>query len=274
MIKKTALKSNHYWIMVLLSKLTNLRVLKLHGNVVAAAGADFFKFLQKGMNYMAKEGRGLQKICMNNLLGKTAHSGDFLYPCLKPLSELISLNFSNTCLSSDDAKAIGKVLADFRFIREVNLTDSGLNQNTTKDIADGLMRAKQLEILKLARNTGMGGALGSIIYNLAFSPKIRHINISGTGSGSSDIAEAIYKLIKISGAIETLLMGGTSLAAYLSEDFYKALGENKTLKYIDLDTTGTVNSRLQQLMGKAVAMNARRNGALEALSLENWFRNR
>lgn len=244
-IKKTALKSNHYWIMVLLSKLPNLRVLKLHGNVMAHCGPDFFKFLQKGMNYMAKEGRGLQKICMNNLLGKTASSGDFLYPCLKPNTDLLSLNFSNCGLSADDAKAIGKVLADFRFIREVNLSNAGLTQSTTKDVADGLMRAKQLEILKLADNTSMGASLGSVIYNLAFSPKIRHIDISGTGNGSADIAEAIYKLIKISGAIETLLMGGTALAAYLTEDFYKALGENKTLKYINLDTTSAVNSRLQ-----------------------------
>lgn len=31
-INKKHLKSNHYWIMVLLSKLTSLRVLKLYGN--------------------------------------------------------------------------------------------------------------------------------------------------------------------------------------------------------------------------------------------------
>mmetsp|Transcript_5833 Transcript_5833/g.7885 ORF Transcript_5833/g.7885 Transcript_5833/m.7885 type:complete len:130 (-) Transcript_5833:1941-2330(-) len=97
-IKKTALKSNHYWIMVLLSKLTNLRVLKIHGQAQAYASIDFFKFVQKGMNYMAKEGRGLQKICMNNMLGKTVSSDDYLYPCLKPNCELIALDFSNSCL--------------------------------------------------------------------------------------------------------------------------------------------------------------------------------
>jgi len=104
------------------------------------------------------------------------------------------------------------VLADFRNIREINLCNAGLSAKTTKDIADGLMRAKQLEILKLADNTEMGASLGTIIYNLAFSPKIRFINICGTGKGSSDIAEAIYKLVKISGAIETLLMGNTGLS--------------------------------------------------------------
>jgi hypothetical protein len=40
------------------------------------------------------------------------------------------------------------------------------------------MRAKQLEILKVGKNSGMGVGVNAIIYNLAFSPKIRHIDIS------------------------------------------------------------------------------------------------
>jgi hypothetical protein len=45
-------------------------------------------------------------------------------------------------LNLNDAKAIGKVLTDFKQIRELNLTDSGLQHQTVKEIADGLMRAK------------------------------------------------------------------------------------------------------------------------------------
>ena len=48
--------------MVLMTKLTKLRVLKLHGNNTFNLGPDFFKFLVKGINYMAKEGRQLEKI--------------------------------------------------------------------------------------------------------------------------------------------------------------------------------------------------------------------
>ena len=62
----------------------------------------------------------------------------------------------------------------------MNLTNTGLNKNTAKEIADGLMRAKQLEILRVNSNTNIGDALGTIIYNLAFSPKIRHIDMSWT----------------------------------------------------------------------------------------------
>lgn len=107
-------------------------------------------------------------------------------------------------LTLEDSKAIGKVLADFRQIKEVNLNNSGLTTATTKEIADGLMRAKQLEILKLANNPNMKASVSTVLYNLAFSPKIRHIDISDLQSATADVAEAIYKLIKISGAIETL----------------------------------------------------------------------
>ena len=52
-----------------MTKLTKLRVLKMHGNDTVYLGADFYKFLLKGINYMAKEGRQLEKIQMSKLLG-------------------------------------------------------------------------------------------------------------------------------------------------------------------------------------------------------------
>lgn len=52
------------------------------------------------------------------------------------------LKFTNMHLGAADAKAIGKVLADFKMIKELDLSFSNLNATTTKDIADGLMRAK------------------------------------------------------------------------------------------------------------------------------------
>lgn len=94
-LNKTKLKSNHYWVMVLMTKLTKLRVLKLHGNQVCHVGPDFFKFLLKGMNYMQKEGRQLEKIQMSKLLGTSGSPGDNLFPCLKPHQNLVSLDFSH-----------------------------------------------------------------------------------------------------------------------------------------------------------------------------------
>lgn len=103
---------------------------------------------------------------------------------------------------------------------------------------------------------------------------MRHINIQSTGSGSADIAEAIYKLVKISGAIETLYMGDTGLAKFFTEDFYKALGENKTLKLIDMSTTSKPEAKKQKLLAKAIGMNGYRRGALESIFLRKWFGNK
>ena len=105
----------------------------------------------------------------------------------------------------------------------------------------------------------MGNGCKAILYNLAFSPKIKHIDISGLKTGNAEVAEALYKLIKISGGIETLLLRKTGVQKFLTEDFYKALGENKTLKYLNLDHD---SSQDPALMGKAIAMNAYKNGSL------------
>jgi len=271
---KTKLKSNHYWIMVLLTKLTKLRVLKFKGGNPVHLGPDFFKFITKGMNYMAKDGRQLEKFQMNNLIGdQKCNTSDNLYPCLKPNTNLISLNFAKSPrLGLEDARAIGKVLTDFRQIRELDLTSTGLTVETTKEIADGLMRSKQLEILKLGENPSMGTALATVIYNLAFSPKIRLIDLASSTSNIADVAEAIYKLIKISGAIEVLNLNNTGLHTLLTSDFYQALGENKTLKSLNLGSTTAVSHQQAELLGKAVAMNAFRKGPLDSLVITNWFK--
>ena len=99
------------------------------------------------MTYMANDGRQLQKIGFSEMGGKLSNSGDYMYPCLKLHPDIISLDFSRCTLNLQDAKALGKVLADFKQIRELYLTGSGLTEPTTKEIADGLMRAKQLEVL-------------------------------------------------------------------------------------------------------------------------------
>ena len=83
---------------MLLTKLTKLRVVKFQGNPTTSLGPDFFKFMIKGMNYMSKEGRQLEKFQMNKMLDNIATSQDNLYPCLKPNSNLISLNFANSTI--------------------------------------------------------------------------------------------------------------------------------------------------------------------------------
>lgn len=62
------------------------------------------------------------------------------------------------------------------------------------------MRAKNLEVLKLKNNPQL--ICEQMLYNLAFSPKIRHIDLTGVPQTNTNGAvEALYKLLKISGSI-------------------------------------------------------------------------
>ena len=80
-IDKTKLKSNHYWLMALLGKMTAIKVLKLHLPQGVKFGAEGFKFLLKGFIYMHENGKMLDKIEFSNILG--ANSEEYLYPCIK-----------------------------------------------------------------------------------------------------------------------------------------------------------------------------------------------
>jgi len=182
------------------------------------------------------------------------------------------LDVSSCQISDFDSKAIGKILADFKCMRELNMNGCNLNQNTVKDVADGLMRAKQLEIVKMANIPTMGRSVNSVIYNLAFSPKIKFIDLEGMKATDSDTAEALFKLVNISGSIETLNLNRSDVINKLTEDFYKSVGQSKSLKYLNLGLENdNISATSASLIAKAVSMNKRSKGGLEALVLKNWF---
>jgi hypothetical protein len=91
------------------------------------------------------------------------------------------------------------------------LTNSGLDSNTSKEIADGLMRAKQLQIFKAGKNPSLGKGADAFLYNLAFSPKISFIDLTSNSLANDDTAEALYKLVKISGSLESLILKNTNI---------------------------------------------------------------
>jgi hypothetical protein len=66
------------------------------------------------------------------------------------------------------------------------------------------MRAKNVEVIKLTDNAGLD--CSQIIYNLAFSPKIKHIDLTRSATMVSTnewpkIVESLFKLLKISSSI-------------------------------------------------------------------------
>lgn len=65
-----------------------------------------------------------------------------------------------------------------------------------------------------------------------------------------------------------LIVRNTGVQGYLAEEFYIALGGNKTMKHVNLDHASAVEP---SLLGKAVAMNAYKNGSLNSLSMVSWI---
>jgi Ran GTPase-activating protein (RanGAP) involved in mRNA processing and transport len=78
-----------------------------------------------------------------------------LFSVLKSIPDIRVLDFTRTPLSDLDCKAIGKVLSDYKNIQELVLTECGLTVATGKDIADGIMRAKQLEVIRINNNPNL-----------------------------------------------------------------------------------------------------------------------
>lgn len=88
----------------------------------------------------------------------------------------------------------------------------------------------------------------------------------------TETAEALFKLVSISGSIESLNLNCAHINATLREEFWKAVGQSKTLNYLNISLDETRGGAPDpSVCAKAVAMNAKKNGNLKCLVLENWF---
>jgi hypothetical protein len=57
----------------------------------------------------------------------------------------------------------------------------------------------------------------AILYNLAFSPKIEHVDFSYDTLATKEAGDTLYKLIKISGSLTNLIMKDTEIIPFLTE---------------------------------------------------------
>ena len=96
------------------------------------------------------------------------------------MPNLVVLEIKNYELKKDDAKAIGKYLGMHPKLAELSLCDTNLSTECSKEIADGLMRAKGIRVLRLAGNAELDSS--HILYNLAFSARITTIDLTGSGT--------------------------------------------------------------------------------------------
>jgi hypothetical protein len=92
-LDKKHFKSNNYYLMVLVGRMKNLKVLKFHKDSLINLGLDGFKYLQKGFKYFMDNGGSLTKLQINNILG--TYSDEYLYQCLKCLPDLRVLKIND-----------------------------------------------------------------------------------------------------------------------------------------------------------------------------------
>lgn len=265
---KRLLKSGYYFYMVLLTNMTSIESLII-SDVENRLGSAY-KYLLKGFTNFHNNGGKLKKLFLHQCY--TSYLSGGIYKILKNLPDLESLETKGSNLNDEAGKAFGKILSDNKSVKELNLSDTYYYDNIAKDIADGLMRAKLLEVLKLRNNNSLYNGISPMLYNLAFSPRIKFIDLTGCNiGGNTNICEALYKLVKISGSLENLILNNTGCASSLGQEFFVALGENKTLKSLHIDTTTLYPAAFCQNLGKGIAMNAKKNGSIDTISCKNGF---
>lgn len=170
----------------------------------------------------------------------------------------------------------GKYLSNFITVQKnlfyLDLSSSNMHSTQAKLLADGLMRAKQLETIILKQNNNIGyQAMSSIIYNLAFSPRLKYIDISSNSyeGGHVSVVESLYKLLRITGSLETLIINNSKdLNKNLIKEFFISLGEIKSLKHLDLSFSGEFTNAVITILGKAIAFNSKKKGSLKIVKIE------
>lgn len=273
------IKSGHYYITAFLEECKNLRHLQIVGTESTKEfSVAALKAFAKGIHNNIEKGGQIEDIEFGAITFPTSKSNEVSEKIFGTLNTMTNLKTLTTRKNNmfvsyfKGAKALSKMIISHKYLRELNLQNVGLDDSGAKDLADGFMRAKQLEILNLSHNSTLKpSGLTSIIYNLAFSPKLVYIDISHSSfSGSvNDFVEALYKLLRISASLEVLdLSYCGSLNINLPEQFFIALGEVRTLRKLDISNSGPLGDQGCINLGKAIAFNARKLGVLEYLNLD------
>jgi hypothetical protein len=267
------LKSGYFYLCAVLSKLTHVKVLKLKTKYMESNPIISYKAinnLKKGFFKLAEESKTLTKIRISNCkFLNQAIVSDAVLEIFSSISNLSSIELESTdLLNLKEIKIANAIIVNHPDIKELIIRGGCDNDTAAKSIADGLMRAKKLELLIFTGNNCPTG-ITSLLYNLAFSPKLTILELNQSYiSNMNEFNENLTKLVSISGAIEYLNVSGIACFASFKQEFFKALGENISLKYLDFSNTGTGYSQVQWL-AHSLAINAENKGSIRELITEN-----
>ena len=100
-------------------------------------------------------------------------------------------------------KAVGKFVNDVKLLHTVEFKYCNLRTIGMKEIADGFVRAKKLEVFRAYSCNCEFNSLTQCISNLAFIPNLRVLDFyESTLAITDQDIEAFSKILKISGSIE------------------------------------------------------------------------
>ena len=176
------------------------------------------------------------------------------------------LDASGVSLDMNLVQRIKNHLYYYKKIKVLDLSYCNLNDEMCNDLAVGIMKAKGLAKLYIAGNNMVKG-LSSILYNLAFQPAIKFIDISNNQKcDKKETSTSLHKLVRMSQTVETIIDNNIpGLNNALTNDFYYAIGDNNNLSYLDLSYNGNLSNIVK--LGTAIAFNALKNGSLSYLDI-------
>lgn len=259
------LKSDWNYIRAVVSSLVNVKFFKIYYNT--HMDVKIIKNLIKGYNLFLKEGGETLYLTVfsDDYYNKNLSLEHNILTILDKMPNLKCLNTSETRLHNNTMLKIRNHLYYYKTIQSLNLKKCSINDTMAKELVDGIMKAKCLEHLDFSYNDVKSG-ISSILYNLAFQPMLKYLNIKGNnGSDVRELDTALYKLIKMSMSLEYLDFSEiTNLV--LSKEFYASLGDNSYIKSVNMSKTKN-NEGLSKL-GTAVAFNALKKGALTEIFID------
>ena len=264
--KEGILKSDYNYIRAIFTKLTSIKYLEL----VFTKGANIklLKNLIKGISNALKAKAPIEHLKIITNPQQYIHSSKDLnvLTILDNLPSLKILDVSNVTLNLNTILRIRNHLYYYKKITVLDLSYCNMDDQMSNELADGIMKAKALEKLYISGNRMVKG-LSNILYNLAFQPSIKVIDISSNNTcDRRETSISLHKFIKMSQTVETIIANNISaLNKELTNDFYYALGDSNNLVYLDISRNGILSNLTN--LGMAISFNALKNGALSYLDI-------
>ena len=268
--KDDNIKSDYNYIRAVISKLTKVKILKFIINTNISL--KLIKNIIKGYSIFIKEGGETEYLKIFNDKIYSSHTCQEynILSILDKMSKLKCLDCSNTKLNNYVILRIRNQLYYHKTLQSLVLSNCDINDDMAKELADGIMKAKNLKHIDLSSNITNKG-LSSVVYNLAFQPLLNSLNLSNSGKvDAKELSSALYKLIKMSMSLENLDASNViGLNSNLSVDFFASLGDNSYLKKLNLSGSGSITENNLLLLGNSLAFNSLKKGSLVEVYLSN-----